>query len=316
MLPLILVAVGAYLIGDSVLEDKKYAKGGKTQGYDDKEDERLAMEHGKMAKKDLDSTHARRDDARFEERGKMEHGGMAEKNKYTIAEAKKMLDAEKSKNEGFSWFVPDVDYEGDDYDQEHGVHLSDKGLLDLADEIYKKGGELTDKQTIAKLKKKFANKELDDDLKIEGYDVEIFDWKEEDEKDKYIKKHSKNNYLVPYSSDDDNFYVIVVPKDKMAKGGMLEHGMKQGDKIKGSFDNVVIVENGGKIFVVNLNTGKRWSESAWVSANHGNDGMLAKMKDGGYMAKGGKLVGKQKNLDVNKNGKLDAEDFKMLRKGK
>ena len=25
------------------------------------------------------------------------------------------------------------------------------------------------------------------------------------------------------------------------------------------------------------------------------------------------LVGKQKNLDVNKNGKLDAEDFKMLR---
>jgi len=30
-------------------------------------------------------------------------------------------------------------------------------------------------------------------------------------------------------------------------------------------------------------------------------------------AKGGKLVGKQKNLDVNKNGKLDAEDFKMLR---
>jgi len=31
------------------------------------------------------------------------------------------------------------------------------------------------------------------------------------------------------------------------------------------------------------------------------------------MAKGGKLVGNQKKLDVNKNGKLDAEDFKMLR---
>jgi len=67
------------------------------------------------------------------------HGGMMG-NKYTIAEAKKMLDAEKSKNENFSWFVPDVDYEGEDYDQEYGVHLSDKGLLDLADEIYKKGG--------------------------------------------------------------------------------------------------------------------------------------------------------------------------------
>jgi hypothetical protein len=38
-----------------------------------------------------------------------------------------------------------------------------------------------------------------------------------------------------------------------------------------------------------------------------------KMADGGMMAKGGKLVGNQKKLDVNKNGKLDAEDFKMLR---
>ena len=34
----------------------------------------------------------------------------------------------------------------------------------------------------------------------------------------------------------------------------------------------------------------------------------------GEYEKGGKLIGKQKNLDVNENGKLDAEDFKMLRK--
>jgi hypothetical protein len=52
-----------------------YADGGKTQGYDDREDERLGMEHGKLSSKDLDSTHARRDDARFEERGKMAKGG-------------------------------------------------------------------------------------------------------------------------------------------------------------------------------------------------------------------------------------------------
>lgn len=57
------------------LNQNKYAHGGKTQGYDDKEDERLAMEHGKLSSKDLDSTHARRDDARFEERGKMAKGG-------------------------------------------------------------------------------------------------------------------------------------------------------------------------------------------------------------------------------------------------
>ena len=38
------------------------------QGYDDKEDERLGMKHGKIAKKDLDSERARRDDAEFETR--------------------------------------------------------------------------------------------------------------------------------------------------------------------------------------------------------------------------------------------------------
>lgn len=32
--------------------------------------------------------------------------------------------------------------------------------------------------------------------------------------------------------------------------------------------------------------------------------------------KGKKLVGKQKKLDMNKNGKLDKQDFKMLRKKK
>ncbi len=42
------------------------------QGYDDKEDEREGMKHGKMAKKDLKSTKSRRDDAHFETRKKKE----------------------------------------------------------------------------------------------------------------------------------------------------------------------------------------------------------------------------------------------------
>lgn len=53
------------------------ADGGKTQGYDDREDERLAMKYGRMKSKDLDSTRSRRDDARFEER--MDDGGMMAK---------------------------------------------------------------------------------------------------------------------------------------------------------------------------------------------------------------------------------------------
>jgi hypothetical protein len=56
----------------------KMAMGGRTQGYDDREDERLGMKYGKMSGKDFDGSHdmkehSRRDDARFEER--MAKGG-------------------------------------------------------------------------------------------------------------------------------------------------------------------------------------------------------------------------------------------------
>ena len=45
----------------------------KKQGYDDREDEREAMKHGKIAGKDLKTTKARRDNAHFETRKKGEH---------------------------------------------------------------------------------------------------------------------------------------------------------------------------------------------------------------------------------------------------
>jgi len=74
----------------------KYPKledGGHVQGYDDREDERLSMEHGKMAHKDFVGSHermehSRRDDARFEERmadgGMMAKGGKAKYGKLMI----------------------------------------------------------------------------------------------------------------------------------------------------------------------------------------------------------------------------------------
>jgi hypothetical protein len=63
----------------SDLKSKHMAHGGMSQGYDDREDERLAMKYGRIGSKYLNSTKARRDDARFEERGKMEDGGMMAK---------------------------------------------------------------------------------------------------------------------------------------------------------------------------------------------------------------------------------------------
>ena len=63
--------------GSEEVSITKMAHGGMSQGYDDREDERLGMKHGKMANKHLHSTHARRDDAEFEER--MAKGGTVKK---------------------------------------------------------------------------------------------------------------------------------------------------------------------------------------------------------------------------------------------
>ena len=163
------------------------AKGGETQGYDDREDERLAMEYGKMASKDLNTTHARRDDARFEERGKMAKGG-------DLSSIKK------------------------EYEENEDENMHSENVVLLA--------------------KHFGNKE---DLA---------------EAKTILSLHEKEGHL---SSEN----------------------------------------------------GKKRSELHLKLINKARAEMS---KEGIEFAKGGKLIGKQKNLDVNENGKLDAEDFKMLRK--
>ena len=65
---------------DDMEEEYKEEEMAEGQGYDDREDERLGMKHGKRADKDLDSMKARRDDADFEVRGDddMEEGEATE----------------------------------------------------------------------------------------------------------------------------------------------------------------------------------------------------------------------------------------------
>lgn len=75
----------------------KMAMGGKTQGYDDREDERLGMDYGKISGKDFVGSHSRmehsrRDDARFEER--MARGGYVSKGELVW---KKLTKTEKMK---------------------------------------------------------------------------------------------------------------------------------------------------------------------------------------------------------------------------
>jgi len=55
-----------YKKGENMEGKAKKVEAKEGQGYDDREDEKLSMKHGKMASKKLDSTKSRRDDAKFE----------------------------------------------------------------------------------------------------------------------------------------------------------------------------------------------------------------------------------------------------------
>jgi len=242
-------------------KQKEYADGGMSQGYDDREDERLGMKDGKMSMKDLDSTHARRDDARFEERGKMDMGGEI------YAHADKMTDSEfESELKGLK------ESERKKYDTL--VRLGDSKKLALATVLYKRKhpqtGESHSYLTMAKggsirtLYKQFNQEKpnillimiADDvasDFMREKFDKTV-DWSKlsDSEKEKYnedyrVNKTSFENYLMSefvklYYSDDsikekckgsshktiDSIKSVMkdlakkYPQDKYAEGGISE----------------------------------------------------------------------------------------------
>jgi len=57
-----------YKKGENMEGKAKKVETKEGQGYDDREDEKLSMKHGKIASKKLDSTKSRRDDAKFEKK--------------------------------------------------------------------------------------------------------------------------------------------------------------------------------------------------------------------------------------------------------
>jgi len=73
----------------------------------------------------------------------------------------------------------------------------------------------------------------------------------------------------------------VIKTMKYAKGGMTDHNLMIGDTIKQSFGNILVVENDGKTYLVNINTGQRWTDSEWWSLSKGEITKYTKMAKGG-----------------------------------
>jgi len=88
-----------------------------------------------------------------------------------------------------------------------------------------KGGEVNEEKMIEKLSKQFEGKDLFEDEIMDEYEVKMFDSREYDEMEKWKNRQSKNNYVVPFDSEDDSYIFILVPKNKMEDGGQAEKVM-------------------------------------------------------------------------------------------
>lgn len=350
MLPVILVAVGAYLIGDSVLEDKKYAKGGMADGGEKAAKKRLEqlrkalraekISYGELAELESLKEYIDENDVElrqaagipeFEDEDEYAKGGEISKedieilgiprNKITEKEWASILRMAKYQD-GATYILKD----------EKGLDVSPKVEYEwYIKEKMAKGGEtdkkyynLSKEKMPIKLKRgivlydKKRKEELQVTAVLRSKNIIQFVVIDEDGNDKEIdngnlsyieERMSKGELLV-----ENPFY-----KGKMADGGEISHQYYVTYvSPKSGYD--LYKTNGGDenedIFIGNYS---KLEEAKKNAENKGLERLPMYMKnernknDYGRMAKGGKLVGKQKNLDVNKNGKLDAEDFKILR---
>lgn len=134
-------------------------------------------------------------------------------------------------------------------------------------------------------------------------------------------------------------------KTKYAMGGSLQaHGIEVGDTFLGTLSGNIqkVKDRSGKVVYINLENGDRsmerplpFDEGGEVKYYINKDGIKVrskvepkgKLSEAEWMAKhntsreartyatggGVGLIGNQKRIDMNKNGKIDAEDFKLLR---
>ncbi len=178
----------------------------KKQGYDDREDEREGMKHGKMKGKDLKSMKSRRDDARFERRGETEEG-----NAFTGALA-------KAKAKGSDEFEVD----GKEYqvtnESKNRIRLRESEMIDLIEKIIMqeqksniKPGSPRGLETYKKVHKK-DGKENNDALKATAKKMK-----------EYLKDGSKGDY----ETDPDFFPKGNGELAKMSKKAYVPSGAVQ-----------------------------------------------------------------------------------------
>jgi hypothetical protein len=275
MLPLILVAVGAYLIGDSVLSDKKYAKGGQLDA--------------KSAKKRLEQL---RKELRAE---RISYGELIELE--NLKEYIDENDIELKQAAGIPEFEDEDEYA-------KGGYMAKGGKMDSLSENGKKVFNQMKREKVNRYYVSYRTVgQYADDMKIKLSEKEM--------------------------NDVADLYVSTMMSDggMMAKGGVMPKGARSGIKIKNWYVKNYPTDELGEDINDTITFKGYWAMTSQGYNPYevlGVDDSVVRERVDGKLSeilgvdnyeykKGGKLVGKQKNLDVNKNGKLDAEDFKILR---
>ena len=185
----------------------KMAMGGKTQGYDAREDERLGMEYGKMSGKDFDGSHAmrehsRRDDARFEER--MAKGGELTYDDFMVG------DFYWNSSEGGKFKFVGKDESGRlRFEDSKGINriFSPKRMYKYADGgMMARGGKIDEKEKLSNISYQLIN--TTDSFKKNN--PEAYSRMKDEYKAQFIKVYGKDEYAKRHMIADGGM---------MAKGG-------------------------------------------------------------------------------------------------
>ena len=305
----------AWFKGDYYNKSKKEMKirrmgeGGHTQGYDDREDERLSMEHGKISDKDFVGSHeqrehSRRDDARFEKR--MAWGGFVTdlKNAYASDDMLEELKSKMKEGEPIVAFAY-TDYGGDFFDKvaiEYFIENYPNNIVYEHSAYNGKNGIVFGKPAMEFLDATDKYLLGFDDIETYYYDMQ---YKEEIESFKYFLKYISSDYRVSKKALDwllenrSGYYSMMTTGLDFSyedlTNDLLEEGLITKKKMNGG-----MMAKGGKVELIVHGKYRQYSmgtfESKAAAKRFVEESDLKqpytlytlKKTDGGMMAKGGK----------------------------
>lgn len=285
MLPVILVAVGAYLIGDSILKDKKYAKGGKIDKSDELEYESILS----VLKEKIDES--------IEE---------LPSDYYMAAESFKGEEVEHKSRDGFIAYT-DGGYEARWFDNINhfngsGISLPTAGLdAEMQRQIDYNYEAARDrfKDEYPDIVEELGEDNIDyNSLQESGYDDEaevLSEYEQDYDGDNTIMMEIGSFYYSPENSrgEDDKHTIFVFANVNLESPYHRSGNLEDGIDFTFTFNSIdelneKIDENLKKI--IEWFDGKNYKEGK-------KDLKITRMAKGGMMANGGKITGLEKSIE-------------------